>query len=65
MTYEDKLNAIDRYFDNISSSEFNRICEEKYGIPSNVTADNVSACSSVQQSACFGNMRSKERSLLR
>ena len=46
MTYEDKLNAIDRYFDNISSSEFNRICEEKYGIPSNVTSDNVSVCSS-------------------
>jgi len=33
MTFEEKMAAIDRYFDNISSEEFNRILEEKYGIP--------------------------------
>ena len=33
MTQQEKLDAIDRYFDNISSEEFNRICEEKYDIP--------------------------------
>ena len=33
MTFEEKMAAIDRYFDNISSDEFNRILEEKYGIP--------------------------------
>ena len=33
MTFEEKMAAIDRYFDNISSEEFNRIIEEKYGIP--------------------------------
>ncbi len=36
MTYEEKIAAIDRYFDNISSEEFNRILEEKYGIPMTV-----------------------------
>lgn len=65
MTYEEKLKKIDSYFDNITADEFNRICEEKYGIPSNADTDIVSACSSVWQSASFGNLRSKDRSLLR
>ena len=48
MTYEEKLKKIDSYFDNITSDEFNRICEEKYGIPSTADADTdiVSVCSS-------------------
>jgi hypothetical protein len=33
MTHQEKLDAIDKYFENISSEEFNRICEEKYDIP--------------------------------
>jgi hypothetical protein len=41
MTFEQKMAAIDRYFDNISAEEFNRILEEKYGIPrvSGIKAD--------------------------
>jgi hypothetical protein len=33
MNQQEKMDAIDRYFENISSEEFNRICEEKYDIP--------------------------------
>lgn len=46
MTYEEKLQKIDSYFDNITADEFNRICEEKYGIPSHADTDIVSVCSS-------------------
>ena len=33
MNQQEKMDAIDRYFKNISPEEFNRICEEKYDIP--------------------------------
>lgn len=32
MTFEEKMAAIDRYFDNITSEEFNDLLERKYGI---------------------------------
>lgn len=33
MTLEEKIAAVDRYFDSVSSDDFNRLLEEKYGIP--------------------------------
>lgn len=33
MTFEEKMAAIDQYFDNITSEEFNELLEKKYGIP--------------------------------
>ena len=39
MTFEEKMAAIDRYFDNISSEDFNKILEEKYGIPMNADVE--------------------------
>lgn len=39
MTFEEKMAAIDRYFDNISSEDFNKILEEKYGIPMTVDVE--------------------------
>lgn len=33
MTFEEKMAAIDQYFDNITSEEFNDMLEKKYGIP--------------------------------
>lgn len=36
MTFEEKMTAIDRYFDNITSEKFNELLESKYGIPKEV-----------------------------
>lgn len=33
MTFKDKMDAIDRFFDSITSDEFNDLLEKKYGIP--------------------------------
>lgn len=32
MTYEEKMAAIDSYFDSITAEQFNEILEHKYGI---------------------------------
>ena len=33
--FEERLNAINKFFDSISSEEFNELLETKYGIPRN------------------------------
>lgn len=54
MTFEEKMAAIDRYFDNITSEDFNRILEEKYGVPRNVDVEEGVLASN---DACDMNIR--------
>lgn len=54
MTFEEKMAAIDRYFDNITSEDFNRILEEKYGVPRNVDVEEGVLASN---DACDVNIR--------
>lgn len=35
MTFEERMAAIDSFFDSITSDEFNELLETKYGIPRN------------------------------